>query len=229
MPNKPSSQPTIRPGGTNQTLTVLIAVLVILVSGFWIWRTQFAGTANNEALHQAVGRVLAEQTAQVVGPTGKIVIVSMASGHSPELKVQVKTFEKELKGLGHVTIRDWVVLDPGDNPKYRPGSGLSAKRFLKIARKHPGVDAFVSFIGAPQMTDAELAELNPAPKLIAETHSPEKLTNLFARKILVAAVVPRFQFPAPGPKKPQTGQQWFDRYYQVLESNSTIPKPDDNP
>lgn len=228
MPNRnlSSSEST---GSARQILTAVAAIVVTVACATWIWRTQFAGQTANVPLNQAIGQVLAEQTARVVGHTGKIALVLMDPSHSPELKVQMEAFQNALKQMGTIAIQDKVVLDPADNPKYRPGSGLSARKFLKIARKHPGADAIVSFIGAPQMSDADLAELKPAPKLIAETHSPEKLTNLFSQKILVAAVVPRFQFPAPGPKKPHTSQQWFDRYFQLLASDSALPQPNTNP
>ncbi|MDE3067371.1 MAG: hypothetical protein KGJ60_07440 [Verrucomicrobiota bacterium] len=230
MSSRSSPSPKVPPGAAKQTLTAAAAVLVTLISVAWIWWTEFAAPAANDApLNEAVGRVLAEQTARIVGRTGSIVLVLMETRHAPELQVQVDSFQKNLKLLGAIAIQDRVVLDPGNNPKYRPGSGLSAKRFLKIVRKHPGVDAIVSLIGAPRMSDAQLAELKPVPRLIAETHSPERLVNLFDRKILVAAVVPRFEFPAPGPKKPRTDQQWFDRYYQLLGPGSAIPKPDRNP
>ncbi len=121
------------------------------------------------------------------------------------------------------------MLDPGDNPKYRPGSGLSAKRFLKIVRKNAGADAIVSFVGAPELSDEELAQMKSVPKFIAEAHSPEKFTNLLEKKILLAAIVPRYEFPAPGPKKPATGRQWFDHYFQILRPESPPPKQDELP
>lgn len=230
MHSRTPSPSSVAAGSAKQTWTAIAAILVILISVVWIWRTEFATKANNVPLNQAVGRVLARQTAQVVGSTGKIILVSMDPSRSPEIKVQMEAFKNELKQLGAIAVKDTVILDPAENPKYRPGSGLSAKRFLKIARKNPDVNAIVSFIGAPRMSDEDLGELtNQPPKLIAETHSPEKLANLFDRKILVAAVVPRFDFPAPGPKNPQTGQQWFDRYYQLLGAASAIPKSDTNP
>jgi hypothetical protein len=141
----------------------------------------------------------------------------------------MQAFEKHLKQLGGITIKDRIVLDPGDNPKYRPGSGLSEKRFLKIVRKSHGVDAIVSFVGAPEIADQALAQMKVCPKFIAETHSPEKLVNLIEKKVLLVAVVPRFEFPAPGPRKPETMRQWFDHYFQVVSADSALPKPDEAP
>src|SRR5258708_6018433 len=166
-----------------QKLMGLAAICVILGSVLWIYRTEF-GTSNlNVPLHQAVGQIMAEETLRVAGHTGGVVLVTTDTAHAPELKVQIEAFEKELKRRG-ITVKEKVTLDPGDNPKYRPGAGLSAKRFLKIVRKHPGTDAIVSFVGAPQLSEVEIAQLKSIPKFIAETHSPDKLVSLFQKKIL---------------------------------------------
>jgi len=210
-------------------LIVLGAVLGIVTSAVWIYRFQTASPVMNPELHQAVGHVMAEETARLVGHLGKIVIVTMDTRRAPELKVQVQAFEQQLKLIGGISVNATLTLDPGDNPKFRPGAGLSAKRFLKIARKNAGADAIVSFVGAPQMSDEELAQLKSAPKLVAETHSPQRLVNLFQKKILLSAIVPRYEFPAPGPRKPQTSRQWFDHYFQILAPDTPMPSQDDVP
>ncbi len=212
-----------------QRLVAAGAILAILASAFWIYRTEFAAPGVNRPLHEAVGQVLAEETVRIVGHTGKVVIVTVDTRTAPELKVQVQAFEQHLKSLSSLAIKDKVVLDPGDNPKYRPGSGLSTKRFLKIVRKHPGVDAIVSFVGAPPMTESEITQVKSTPKFIAETHSPERLAGLFVKQILNVAIVPRYQFPAPGPKKPQTDRQWFDRYFQLVKADTLMPAEDASP
>ena len=212
-----------------QKLIALSAVLVILGSGLWIYRREFGPPEINVPLQKAVGETMAEQTAHVVGRAGTVVLVTTELRVAPELKVQIEAFQKRLEKLGGITVKETLTLDPGDNPKYRPGSGLSAKRFLKIARKHPSASAIVSFVGAPELSESELAQLQSTPRLIAETHSPDKLVNMFDKKILLAAVVPRFEFPAPGPQKPKTGHDWFDRYFQIVGSGAQLPKVDETP
>jgi hypothetical protein len=71
--------------------------------------------------------------------------------------------------------------------------------------------------------------MKTVPKFIAETHSPEKLVNLLQKKILLSAIVPRYEFPAPGPRKPQTERQWFDRYFQILSPETSLVKGDESP
>ena len=212
-----------------QTVVLCAAIIGILGSLTWIYFSEFRASDLNLPLHQSIGNVLAEETFRQVGHLGKIVIITMDTRQAPELKVQLEAFQKHLKTLGGVTISDKVVLDPGDNPKYRPGSGLSAKRFLKIARKHSGVDGIVSFVGAPELTEEDLKQLKSAPKFIAETHSPERLLALLEKKVLMAAIVPRYDFPAPGPRQPQTMRQWFDHYFQVVHPDTELPKADETP
>ena len=225
--NSMQGKPTIN--SSRQKLVVGAAIAAILASAVSIYYFEFRAPDANVPLHQSVGHALAEETSRVLGHHGNIVIISMDARNSPELKIQVAAFSKELQTLGDLTIKDNVILDPGENPKFRPGSGLSAKRFLKIVRKHPGTDAFVSFVGAPQLSDEDVAQLKSSPKLIAETHSPEKLMNLLQKRILVCAIVPRFEFPAPGPRQPHTSRQWFDHYFQVVAADTQLPNADDSP
>jgi hypothetical protein len=212
-----------------QKLTVIAAIAAIVASTIWIYRTQFAVTVSNIPLQQAIGQALAEETSRALGQKGDVVIVSMETGHAPELKVQMDAFEKRLNALGGILVKERVILDPGDNPKFRPGAGLSAKRFMKIVRKNTNVGAIASFVGAPSLTDDEMAQIKPVPIFIAEARSPEKLINLLQKKILRAAIVPRYEFPAPGPKKPSTGQQWFNYYFQIVRPESLPPKQEESP
>jgi hypothetical protein len=223
--------PSTEPGQRNskQILIVAGAVLAILGSALCLYQTEFRATDLNLPLHRAVGEIMAEETSRLIGHMGKVVVVSVSVPQAPELKVQVEAFERHLKLLGGISIKSKVMLDPGDNPKYRAGAGLSAKHLLKIARKNAGADAIVSFVGAPELSEVDLAQLKATPRLIAETRSPERLVNLFKRKVLQAAIVPRFEFPAPGPRKPETGRQWFDRYFQILAADSPLPVEDASP
>lgn len=212
-----------------QKLLLWGSLLAIVLSAAWIFHWESMPSDVNVPLHQSIGVMLAEETFRLVGHNGKVVIVTMQTGRAPELKVQMRAFQKHLKTLGGCTITDEVILDPGENPKYRPGSGLSAKRFLKIARKHKRVDAIVSFVGAPDVTPDDLKQLKSIPKFIAEARSPERLEGLLEQKVLLAAVVPRYEFPAPGPRQPATSRQWFDHYYQVIHPDTVLPKEDATP
>src|SRR5689334_19413130 len=111
-----------------QKLLALSALVAILGSALWIYRSEFRFPGVNVPLQESVGQVMAEQTSRVMGHSGGLVIVTADTKNAPELKVQIEAFEKQLKQLGGITILERVALDPGeDSSKYRAGAGLSAK------------------------------------------------------------------------------------------------------
>jgi hypothetical protein len=204
-------------------------LLAIIASAVWVYHFEFGSSDTNLPLQQSVGQILAAETARVTGRPAKIVLVTVNAPGVPELKYQLEAFQTELKRIGGITVQDKVVLDPGDSQKYRAGAGLSSKHLLKIIRKHAGIDAIVSLVGVPEISDQDLAQAKSVPRIVAETHSPEKLVNLLEKKILVSAVVPRFEFPAPGPRKPKTGREWFDRYFQIITPDSHLAASEETP
>lgn len=201
-------------------------VLVIAASSGWIYYRLFKAPQHNVALHQRVGEIMAEQTAKAVGPKGQLVLLSIPAGGEPELKTQLEAFRRTLKKLGEYEIKEHD-LDPKDQPKYGLGSGLSGRRFVRAVKNNPKADAIVSFVGAPRLSDDELAELTQAPRFIAESRSPDHLPKLFEKHLIAVAIVSRYVFPAPGPRKPKTPQEWFDKRYQIVAADAvgTIPKP----
>jgi hypothetical protein len=203
------------------------SVLVILASAFWIYSHEFKAATHSVALHERIGEVLAEQTANVIGKKGRVVTLSIDTREWPELNTQMRAFRATLKKLGNYEVRDYQ-LDTKDQPKYGVGSGLSGRRYVRTVKKNANATVFVSFIGAPKLSQEDLAALAGKPRLIAESRSGDNLPSLFENKLLDVAVVSRFEFPAPGPEKPKTPQDWFAKRYQVLtpQTASALPKPE---
>jgi hypothetical protein len=199
-----------------QALVVIACLAVIAISAVWTYRTQFAAPRFNVVLHQAVGRAMAEETARLLGNKGKIVVVAMEFSKVPELQTQIEEFEKTLKQLGSVTVKETYKLETEDKPQYGLGSGLSGRRYVRIVNKNTNALAIVSFVGAPHLTDDEIAQLKTVPKLIAESRSADKLKRLFDKQALHVAVVARFQFPTPVKGRPSTHREWFDQRFQVV-------------
>lgn len=197
----------------------------IAFSGAWIYFTQFARPDYNEPLHQGIGQVMAEETAKLLANQGKIVILSMEPGKAPELKTQLAAFERALKKFSGIRIKETMVLDTEGRDKYGPGAGLSSRRFVRIVKKSQSADAIVSFVGAPNLSADDVAQLERQPKFIAESRSAEKLKPLFESNVLHAAIVSRFQFPAPGKHNPRTPQQWFEKRYQVVTATNAAALP----
>jgi hypothetical protein len=200
------------------TLVGIGAILVTASCAGWIYYSQFKAPKHNVALHERIGEVLAEQTAKVVGPKGRLVVLTIPAGADPELKTQLEGFHRALKRLGQYDTKEHEV-DTKDQLKYRAGSGLSGRKFVRAVKNHPRADALVSFIGIPSLSADEVAQIGTRPKFIAESCSTEHLSELFTQQILQAAVVSRFEFPAPGPHKPKTPQQWFDKRYQIVTAS----------
>ena len=201
-------------------LTASAAAGVIVVSWGWIYLTQIKTSRHNLALHQKIGEVLAEETAQLIGKKGLLVTISISTKKWPELRTQIDAFKARLKRLGDYEFREYE-MDTKDQPKYGVGSGLSGRRYIRTVNKNPKADLFVSFVGAPKLTQDEAAELVKKPRFIAESSSSDNLPDLFERKLISVAVVSRFQFPAPGPEKPQTAQEWFTKRYQVVTAEGS--------
>jgi len=206
-------------------LLASVALLVIATSATWIYYSQFKAPKHNVRLHQRVGEVLAEQTAKAVGRKGRLVLITISTSGEPELATQLEAFRRKLKRLGDYDIK-LHELDTKDQPKYGVGAGLSGRRFVRTVKNNPKADAIVSFIGAPKLSDEELAELAKAPKFIAETRKPDYLPKLFEKHLIQVAVAARFIFPAPGPEKPRTPQEWFDKRYQIVAADSVGSIPE---
>ena len=213
-----------------RTLTIGIAVAATIASCAWIYFTQVRAVQHNVGLHQRVGEVLAEQTARLVGKKGRVVTIAIGTGEWPELKTQIEAFKAALKKLGDYEVREYE-MDTKDQPKYGVGTGLSGRRYVRTVHKNENADVFVSFVGAPKLSDDEIKELQKKPKLIAESRSPDYLPRLFENQLIEVAVVSRFQFPSPGKANPKTSEEWFTKRYQVItpESARILPKPEEKP
>jgi len=200
-------------------LLATVSVLVIAASSMWIYYHEFRAPRHNVRLHERVGEIMAEQTAKLVGPKGHLLLITIPTVTEPELKTQLEAFRATLKKLGNYEIKDHE-LDTKDQPKYGLGAGLSGRRFVRTVKNNPKVDGIVSFVGAPKLSESELAELTKMPKFIAETKSPDHLPKLFDKQIIQVAIASRFTFPAPGPQSPKTPQEWFDKRYQIVLADS---------
>ena len=117
------------------------SILVIAGSSLWIYIHHFAAPKINVPLHQAVGRVMAEETAKLVDNRGKIVVIAIETSHDAELKVQLDEFEKTLKKFSGITVAKTYMLETENRSKYGVGSGLSGRRFIRIVNKNTTADA----------------------------------------------------------------------------------------
>ena len=208
------------PGSTiGKGLLAVGSVAVIAGSVIWIYFFQFRKPGVNVTLHQEIGRVLAHETAALLANKGKVVIIALDGPKYPEMKAQLHAFKEALRSTG-VTIKETYLLETDEKPKYAVGSGLSARRYVRIVNKNRSTDAIVSFVGVPDLSDDDIKELKKTPKFIAETRSADKLHKLFRKDMVHVAVVARFTFPAPVKGKPRTPRAWFDKYFEVVSTEN---------
>ena len=83
---------------------------------------------NNE---YSFSKPYSEQTAKVMGASGRVVLITIPTGEEPELKTQLDAFRQTLKKLGNYELKEHE-LDTKDQPKYGAGMGLSGRRFERI-------------------------------------------------------------------------------------------------
>src|ERR1051326_7814287 len=141
------------------------SAFIIPASAFLIFYQQVETPKHNVALHQRVGEVMAEQTARILERTGRILLITIPVGGQPELQTQLKAFRSTLKQLGDFHLKEHE-LDTKDQPKYGIGTGLSSRRFVRTVKNNPDTDVLVSFVGAPHLSDEEVAELKHLPKFL---------------------------------------------------------------
>jgi len=196
-------------------LALAFALLAIGGSAAWIYWHEFKAPQHDVELHRRIGEVMAEQTARVAGKQGKIVLITIPTSGEPELRTQLDAFRGKLGSLGNFHIREYE-MDTKDQDKYGVGTGLSGRRFVRTVNKNLDAAAVVSFIGAPNLKDEDIAELQKTPKFVAQARSVDNLPKLFEKQLISVAVASRFTFPAPGPIKPQTAQDRFDKRYQIV-------------
>src|SRR5258706_16043876 len=117
-------------------LLIAGSLLAIMLSGLWIYSRDFRAPKHNVKLHRRIGEIMAEQTAQLIGAKGNLVLITIPTAGEPELKTQLEAFRQKLKKLGDYEIKEHE-LDLKDQAKYALGSGLSGGPFVRTAKNNP--------------------------------------------------------------------------------------------
>lgn len=216
----PPPSTTLRTAGA---IGLALAALLVLA---YQWTRHRQGDLR---AYQGAGEVLAEQTARVLETKEKkrVVLVTVDKP-SPALQAQEEAFLAKLKQLPELQLKEIVRIQPEDAQKYAPGSGLSARRFARLVEHNLKAEALVSLVGTPDPKDPALAQMtNKVPRFVAMTRDREDLPALFAKKWIRAAVVPRYDFPAPTSEEAKGVRAAFERYFQVVTTNevASLPKP----
>ncbi|MGE3312344.1 MAG: hypothetical protein AB7O66_20455 [Limisphaerales bacterium] len=200
--------------------TGITSVITTVIAVGWMGWSMRAERVAGSVQHRGVGQRLAEEVAAVVGPTGRLVVVTLERGTSEALDLQHAAFCRALEAWPGLEVIRTDKVDGEQGGKYGPGTGLSARRYLRLVEKEPDAAAIVSFIGVPNPEDLPSTNLLTGPRLVAVSRSPKKLAPLIQSGLLVRAITPRFTFPAPGPEVPATPGEWFENRFQVVSEAS---------
>lgn len=211
-----------------QYIHILLLAVVTAGAISWILVQQRDAAKPETRQHTGLGEVMAEETAKQLAKREKkrVVVISLQS-KDPILHAQEESFFAKLKTLcPESEIKETIRVDPEGEKRYGPGLGLSTRRFLRIVEHNVKADVLVSFIGTPDPGSAEMhAFTNKIPRFVASTRDLADAKKMLEKNWLRAAIVPRYDFPAPK-DDPKTTQDWFTRYFQVVTTNelASLPK-----
>lgn len=210
------------------TVLAVVSTVVILASLTSIVLTQWKRPGRNYLNpYIALGQVLGEETAKLVGANGQIVVIAWDTQKNklPALEGQMKAFKDALKAQGGISV---VSTETTNEDPTSPYPALTSERFFEILNKYRSTGAIVSFVGIPHFKDEEIRKWpKNSPKLVVVTGlspstGPKKLLQ---RGVLQVAIVPRYQAGQDVPQNPTTLREWFDKYYQVVTPKTAALLP----
>jgi hypothetical protein len=208
--------------GEKKPIVVGVCVLAIVASILSLFITQCESSPKIDVSRYGAA---AEGLARKLGenpPAGNNIVIVMMDPKidSQVFHAQAEGFEEGFKASkGKFTEVDRFYIKLEDMER-GTGSGMPTKVFFEVLDKHPDVDAIVSLVGIPLLTDDEIDQL---PAKIPELHAlvlyGVGVKRAFDEGILMAAVLPKYEKIPEGPD-PKDSQQLFDKYYQyVTEEN----------
>ncbi len=176
---------------------------------------------------EALGTVLAEETARVAGTKKKVAVISPdASGGA--VSTAEEAFRKALKNQGFTVVSAKAV-NLGD-PMRRGQLGFKAADFLDALAKSADAGAMVSFAGAPMLGPGDAARVPPGhpPVLVVATASlgnvpgnwgdPVQLGRLLAAKTINLAIVDGADPAAPPAAPSDAAHKLFAQNYRILRA-----------
>ena len=198
-------------------LKVALALALVALAGFLLWR-QFAGPRINFKPSAAVGEVLAEEVARLLGGDGEVVLIARAPDpNDPDANSErVASFRKAMnvRKSPRLAAVEWLARPPRGEMDL---GGVAEEQLVAFADKHPGAKAFVIFAGLPQLSARGSEKLTGrALKLIAVCGYGANLKRLLQARVVALTVVPRFEDLPPGTPAPKTARDWFQREFELL-------------
>ena len=193
-----------------------LSVLLSVVGGF--------GPRLDPAPHQAVGRILADQTLSLLKPSGLVTVIARdtATFQNPASDILLASFRAELAKSGvKIDSVQTLQVDPLRPVGVPPGDFF---QWIKNATKGTVI---VSLMGPPVLSEAQAAQLgNVQPAIVAFCSGSMRdqidLRSLFSRGLLHAAVVSKRDVPAQQ-NGHLTEREAFDRQFvEVTAANVAV-------
>ncbi len=211
-----------------QTMGVLMAILAIAGSAAWIYYGPSSGSQKFDLNpYHALGAGVAEETAQLFGSKGQVVVIAPGNSEfkNPAVEGQLNSFQKTLKKSG-VAIAATVKFKLTPLESMTTGGAVPRDQFLKVLQSHPNVGAVVLFCGFPQLAsqDYDALKQSRAKFVVASGYMPD-YRQLLEAQVIHLAIVPQFDRSPTTAKKPQTLQEWFESEFVVIRPGNTANLP----
>jgi hypothetical protein len=202
---------------TDQTKTVAALVTIAGAVALLYFSLREPLPSVDPRPERALGQVLAEEAAKVLGSGGRLTLITHASStlDNPTAALQLEGFFQALKKSNlKLAATNIFQQDPLRLIRVPPAA------FVEIMRKQAEGDVIVSFLGPPVLNEeqkARLGEKGPRVVAVCSGWLPRQidLKELFAQNLLHVAIVSRL-IPAPIPSASGNLQNWFDHLYQVI-------------
>lgn len=219
-----------------------VSVVLIVISLVSIYFTQCSSPSAPKVditPYTVVGEVAAEETAKVLGNKGKVLIITADTGKlvgtmAKIIENQLKAFQDTIQKQGGITVAgtekvssmmfsNLMMPMPGPGMPGAPGEKTEtpAEYFLNLVKKHPNtsVDAIVSLVGFPMLSDEEISSLGQnIPKFIVvmPPGPPMSLKKLMEEQVIQCAITPRMTPPPPSTGTPTTPREKFNQSYEIV-------------
>jgi hypothetical protein len=212
--------------------TEIASVLVasVALAAIFFSSHEFAPRVDRK-LHAAIGRALAKEALSLLGPGGKITVITRDTKAFPQpaIDVLLESFKRELRRadatLGATQL---IQVDP-----LRPVAVPSGD-FFELIRRSPAEHVIVSLLGPPLLTEEQRIRLGRVkPKIVAFCSGSVveniALRQLFDAGLLHAAIVNRPSSATATGNQQKVADTFDQLYLAVRAANlSTLPAPSDS-
>lgn len=166
-----------------------------------------------------LGKVMAEKTALLGNEKNGIVLVVSKNDYNQPTPYGIafdafrKALGDKMPVAGTEVVKTPQMLGPGSEP-------LPTTDFVGLLQKYPSADYFVSFIGVPPLTAAQIAQLpSPRPQVVEVVVHNRPTKAMFANRVVCLVALPKPGAPDALPGG-SPGEQ-FDTQYQLITPETT--------